>query len=156
VDLNVLIQKVLENLHDPIVQTGAAIEVGKMPALEAEELQMHLLFENLLRNSLTFVRERPVIKITSEEVKETTPSGEKRLHRITVEDNGIGFEQEIAEKAFKPFGRLHDQERYPGIGMGLALCRKIVELHGGTISVKSKRGKGSTFTIRFPAEPVDL
>jgi signal transduction histidine kinase len=76
----------------------------------------------------------------------------RKLCEILVEDNGIGFDSQFAELIFKPFQRLHGRNEYDGTGMGLAICRKIVERHGGSIRAKSEQGKGSTFTIRLPVK----
>jgi signal transduction histidine kinase len=99
------------------------------------------LFQNLVANALKYHRAgvKPVIKVHGE-----TDNGKGR---IFVEDNGIGFEEKYLDKIFKPFQRLHGRDEYPGLGIGLAICRKIVERHGGTITACSTPGKGSTFIV---------
>jgi light-regulated signal transduction histidine kinase (bacteriophytochrome) len=107
---------------------------------------MTQLFQNLIGNAIKYKQngQPPKVKIYS------------RLRRdraaIYVEDNGIGFDEKYLERIFAPFERLHGRSEYEGVGMGLAICRKIVERHGGTITAKSAPGKGSTFIVRLPAK----
>ena len=106
---------------------------------------MRQLFQNLLANSLKFARtgETPQIKVRS------APLG-RHLIQISVEDNGIGFEEKYLDRIFKPFQRLHGLQEYEGSGVGLAICQKIVQQHGGDITAKSEPGKGSVFLITLP------
>jgi PAS domain S-box-containing protein len=128
-----------------VKETGGRIEIQNLPAVEADESQMLQLFQNLIGNALKFRSVRtPHIRVYGK-------CNKKGMCEIFVEDNGIGFEQEFAERIFKPFQRLHGRGEYEGTGMGLAICRKIVERHGGAITVESEEGKGSTFIIRMPA-----
>lgn len=117
-----------------------------MPVVKADPAQIRQLFQNLLTNAFKFRRDdvAPVVKIY------TVPDKADEC-RIAVEDNGIGFEEEFAEKIFAPFQRLHGRDsRYRGADMGLAICKKIVERHGGGITARSAPGEGSTFIISFP------
>jgi signal transduction histidine kinase len=117
---------------------------------------MHQLFANLISNALKFSKDHPQINITAAHVngKEVAAYPEldhmKNYSRLTVSDNGIGFEQQFAEKVFTIFQRLNTREKYEGTGIGLALCKKIVENHQGHIHVNSEPGKGTTFTIYLP------
>jgi signal transduction histidine kinase len=113
--------------------------------LEAEAFQMRELFQNLIGNSLKYHREGvpPEIKINSSETL-------KGNIVITVEDNGIGFEQKYKDKIFMPFQRLHGRSTYEGTGMGLSICKRIIEHHGGTIDSQSTPGIGSKFIITLP------
>jgi PAS domain S-box-containing protein len=144
VDLNNLIQDVVSDLEMQIDRTQGKVEVGKLPTLEADPTQMHQLLQNLITNSLKFHQEAipPVIEVSSEN------SGNKC--RIMVKDNGIGFNMQYLDRIFKPFQRLHSRQEYEGSGMGLAICRRIVERHSGEISAISSPGEGSTFIITLP------
>jgi len=133
------------------------VEVGKIPTIRADPVQMRQLLQNLIGNALKFRRPDvpPVIKVYGRFVKGRT---EREAHeapadvrcRIVVEDNGIGFEQQYRDRIFGVFQRLHTREAYEGTGIGLAICRKIVERHGGTIAVESTPGQGSRFEIVLP------
>lgn len=120
-----------------------AVEIEDMPPIEADEIQMLSLFQNLIGNGLRYRSDRkPRIRIYAR------PAGEDC--EIFVEDNGIGFDQKYAERIFKPFQRLHGRKQYEGAGIGLAICRKIIDRHGGGIRAESELGNGSTFIIRLP------
>jgi PAS domain S-box-containing protein len=151
VDLDVIVQSVLRDLEVRIDQSGGSVQVGHLPTLEADPTQMQQLFQNLIGNALKYHGDKPpLVRITSTD----TSSGEVLL---TVEDNGIGFEEKHAERIFAPFQRLHGRSEYEGTGMGLAICRKIIERHGGTITARSKPGEGSTFLITLPIkQPASL
>jgi signal transduction histidine kinase len=117
-----------------------------MPAIEADESQILRLFQNLIGNALKFRGGKtPHIKVYGKLER-------KRTCEIFVKDNGIGFDPQFAERIFKPFQRLHNRNEYDGTGMGLSICRKIVERHGGSIRAESEPGKGSTFIIRLPVK----
>jgi signal transduction histidine kinase len=105
---------------------------------------MRQLFQNLIGNALKFHKEgeKPLVAIQS--------SANKQMIRISVEDKGIGFDEKHIERIFAPFQRLHGRSEYEGTGMGLAICKKIVERHGGSITAKSTPGKGSLFVIDLP------
>lgn len=137
VDLNEVVKDVLSDLEIRIKEAGARIEIGPLPKVWAIPVQMGQLFQNLLTNALKFrVKERTtVIKIRQENGK------------IAVEDNGIGLEDRFVDQIFKPFQRLHPRHQYEGIGMGLAICQKIMLKHGGSIEVKSRLGEGTTFLL---------
>jgi two-component system, LuxR family, sensor kinase FixL len=143
VDLKRIVEKAVSNLKDKIEEAGAHIRIGELPSLTAVPHLIRLLFQNLLSNSITYRRNEPsVIRISARKIGEDL--------QITVEDNGIGFDEKYTDLIFKPFKRLSSGTGGEGIGMGLAICRKIVDLHGGTITAESKPGKGSTFLIHLP------
>ncbi len=151
VDLSDLIGEVISDLEVRIVKTGGEVHFGDLPVISADPTQMRQLFQNLIGNALKFHKpgEKPMVQVRS---VSHTDSG----CQIIVEDNGIGFEEQYLEKIFAPFQRLHGRSEYEGTGMGLAICRKIVERHGGSIRAQSEPGKGSTFMIRLPAKQTGL
>ena len=154
VSLGMLVQEVISDLAVRVEQTGGEVKVGAMPAIEASPNQMRQLFQNLLGNALKYHGEgRPFIKVSGKEVHHPLSNeggmDEPRVE-IRVEDNGIGFDEKYLDRIFQPFQRLHGRSHYEGTGMGLAICRKIVERHGGTITAKSIPGKGSTFIVVLP------
>lgn len=145
IDLAKIARQAAAIFEKDLQESGGLIEIESMPELEADESQMLRLFQNLIDNALKFRSpESPRIKIYAR------PEG-KRCE-IFVLDNGIGFEQRFAERIFKPFQRLHGRSEYEGTGMGLAICRKIIERHGGEIRAESEPGKGSTFIISLPVK----
>ena len=146
IDLMKIAREAADIFEASVKETGCRIEIENMPAIEADENQMLRLFQNLIGNALKFRSdETPHIKIYSK-------SNRKGTWEIFVKDNGIGFEQRYAERIFKPFQKLHGRGEYEGVGMGLTVCRKIVERHSGTIRAESELGRGSTFIIRMPAK----
>jgi len=157
VDLDAVIQEVLSDLEVRIEQTKAAVEVGDLPTLEADPRQMQQLLQNLLGNALKFHRPGvpPVVRVFSRSGGgEAVPPGEKTAEdsycQIIVEDNGIGFEEKYLDRIFKPFQRLHGRSEYEGTGMGLAICHKIVNRHGGHITARSTPEQGTTFIVSLP------
>jgi two-component system, LuxR family, sensor kinase FixL len=147
-DLKRSVQGALSNLEVVITQNGALIKADDLPTIEADRSQMIQLFQNLLANALKFRRENeiPRVSIFSHKTRE------KGKLEICVEDNGIGFDEKYLDKIFVPFQRLHGRGAYEGVGMGLAICKKIVERHGGEITAKSEPGKGSAFIVTLPAK----
>jgi signal transduction histidine kinase len=133
-------------------ETQGAVHVGPLPTVEADPVQMRQVLQNLIANALKFHRPG----VAPEVVVEPAPSAAPELVAFTVSDNGIGFEPRYAGRIFRVFERLHGRGTYPGTGIGLALCRMIVERHGGTISVESIPGEGSTFKVTLPLKPIDL
>ncbi|EWH10872.1 multi-sensor signal transduction histidine kinase [Catenovulum agarivorans DS-2] len=148
VELEQVITAVLDDLEIPIEETNATINFAQLPVIEADESQMGQLFQNLISNALKFRKQDkpPVVNIQYSE----SQSSDGKIHIVTITDNGIGFAQEFADKIFTPFQRLHAKSAYAGTGIGLAVCRRIVERHGGTITATSTAGEGSTFTIELP------
>jgi len=145
-----VVQTLREDLGNEIRQAGATLTVGELPRLPVISGQMSLVFQNLIGNGLKFQKpgESPVVKVSSEAV---TPSdGAGAGWRITVEDNGIGFDEKYSERIFQIFQRLHGRNEYEGTGIGLAICRKIVERHGGVVAAHSSPGAGAKFVITLP------
>ncbi len=146
VDLNEVARKVLNDLDLQIEQSHASIDLASLPTLEADPTQMYQLLQNLVSNALKYQQPgvEPVIEIASPD------SGENGTYQIQVRDNGIGFDEKYLDRIFQPFQRLHGRDEYEGTGMGLAICRKIVERHGGSITARSSPGAGTTFIIDLP------
>ncbi|MEI6947591.1 PAS domain S-box protein [Paraflavisolibacter sp. H34] len=153
-DLNSVIAGVRSDLELLIQQKGGILLSDHLPIIQAVPLQMHQLFYNLINNALKFSRPGvpPEIRIAVERL-ENEGEGRKGppLFAITLQDNGIGFEQQYADKIFQLFQRLNDRYSYGGTGIGLALCKKIVSNHRGEISAFSEPDKGACFTILLPA-----
>ncbi len=139
---------VLADLEVLIERSQGMVELGDLPEIEAEPVQMRQLFQNLIGNALKFHEpgRPPLVKITSRNIQ----FQQKPAVEIRVEDNGIGFDPKYSEAIFQPFRRLNGMREYEGHGMGLAICNKIVQKHGGTIQAQSSPGQGSTFTIILP------
>jgi PAS domain S-box-containing protein len=156
-NLNAIASKVLTDLEIRIEETGGTVELGELPVIEADTVQMRQLFQNLIANALKFRRPdvAPLVSITGELLPAGKRSDTPRMCRITVSDNGIGIEEKYFERIFGIFERLHNRAAYEGTGVGLAVCRKIAEQHGGTIEVSSTPGEGTTFTILIPSERPD-
>lgn len=146
VDLNSLIRDVISDLEMRIERSGGRVEVDDLPMIEADPTQMQQLFQNLIGNALKFHKPgvAPHVRVYK------TFSPDERQVIICVEDNGIGFEEQYVERIFQPFQRLHGMGEYEGSGMGLAICRRIVERHYGVIAASSTLGEGSVFQIRLP------
>jgi signal transduction histidine kinase len=158
-DLNEIVKEVLEDVTESVQAKDAKFLIDPLPSLYVSRGLITPLFHNLISNALKYSKKdvSPVIKIYSEmsetasinlNIKEPV----KRYCRILIEDNGIGFEQKYAEEIFGMFKRLHHAKDYDGTGIGLALCKKIVEQHNGFISARSKLDEGSTFIISLPVE----
>ncbi len=157
--LGKIVADVLNDLEVSVEEKGARVEVGELPLIDADPLQMRQLFQNLLVNALKFQKPgvSPVVTISCEIEKATgseisgAPRGSE-LCRIAVSDNGIGFEQKFADQIFVVFQRLHTRQEYEGTGIGLAVCRKITDRHGGAIVAKSAVGEGATFIVTLPTK----
>lgn len=147
VDLTKVVKKSVADLETYIEQVRGHIEVSELPTIEADATQMWQLFQNLISNALKFHREdvAPIVKIQSVD----EPEEPNEQCQVVVVDNGVGIEAESLERIFGVFQRVHGSQ-YEGTGIGLATCRRVVERHNGTITVKSKIGKGSTFIITLP------
>lgn len=158
-DLNLVVRQVKADLELVIEETGATLHLGPLPTIYAATAQMKQLFTNILGNAIKFRKsdEAPVISITAaettadEKIKHKL-SATMRYHTITIADNGIGFEKEYAQKIFNVFQRLHGKSEYPGSGIGLAVCKRIAEHHGGLIYADSQPGQGATFTLILPEQ----
>lgn len=152
VNLARVTKEVLSDLEIRIAQTGAHIEIGELSTIKADPLQMRQLLQNLISNALKFhpEKEPPIVKIHSQ--KFTNQQLKSEYYEIIVEDNGIGFEEKYLDRIFNVFQRLHGRTEYEGTGMGLAICRKIVERHQGSITAKSEPGKGASFIVTIRSE----
>jgi PAS domain S-box-containing protein len=151
VDLNTVIQDVLSDLDVRIEQSSGQVILSALPEIEADALQIHKLLQNLVANALKFHQPSvpPVVKIWSQP-EPGLPHPQGARVQILVEDNGIGFEEQYAERIFQPFQRLQGRSEYEGTGIGLAICRKIVERHDGVIQAKSTLNQGTCFIITLP------
>lgn len=156
VDLNEVLANVMNDFELMINQKQAKIEVQTLPVIGAIPIQMTQLFSNLLSNSLKFNNGIPEIKIeldnNPKDLDELLPLREKEMNyfKLTITDNGIGFDTEYSEHIFTIFQRLHPRHEFEGTGIGLALCAKIIENHQGRIVAKSEKGKGSIFEVYLP------
>lgn len=161
VDLAQVARATLSDLETRLEQTGGRVELGALPTLEADPLQMRQLLQNLLGNALKFHRPdvAPLIKLESQILQGWARSDSYGLAasacQILVRDNGIGFDEKYLDRVFVPFQRLHGRGVYEGTGIGLAICRKIVEQHGGAITAQSQPGQGTTFIITLPLKKPD-
>ncbi len=156
-DLNEVAREALADLELQIMRLGGQVEVAPLPWIEAEPTQMRQLLQNLIGNGLKFHRpdEPPAVKVWAEKVLEAEraePAAPEQV-RIVVQDNGIGFDDSYLPRLFQPFQRLHGRNEYPGEGMGLAICRRVVERHAGTITAHSQPGQGATFIVALPVHP---
>lgn len=144
-DMNVIMKTVLSNLHTRIEENDAKIKFDKLPEINADGSQIAQLFQNIVSNAIKFRGERkPVIEIISKRLN--------AYYEISIKDNGLGIGKEYKERIFEVFQRLHTKEEYEGTGIGLAICKKIVERHGGKIRVESEEGKGSAFIFTLPSK----
>lgn len=157
VDLNNTIAEVTADLELKIEETNTRIESEKLPVIDAIPMQMRQLFTNLFTNSIKFRKpdQPPHISIrckaqTEIEKEPNPPRQNIPYYEITVQDSGIGFDQEYSQKIFQIFQRLHGKAEFPGSGIGLAICKKIVDNHKGQIFAKGDQGTGATFTIILP------
>ncbi|MER3462640.1 MAG: hypothetical protein C4342_06575 [Armatimonadota bacterium] len=143
-DAGEVLRKTLEDLHLAIEESGATVEVGPLPTVLADRSQLTQVFQNLLANALKFRHPERPLHLRVEAARHDG------MWRFMVQDNGIGVESQYFERIFVIFQRLHGREDYPGSGIGLAVCKKIVERHGGKIWLESKPGEGSTFYFTWP------
>jgi PAS domain S-box-containing protein len=150
VDLGDVTRNVLSDLESRIEQLQAHVEVGPLPVILADKLQMAQLIQNLLSNALKFHKPGtpPRVKVFASFPGEAAE--QTRQCQIAVEDNGIGFEEKYLDRVFQVFQRLHGRNEYEGTGVGLAICRKIAERHGGSITAHSAPGMGAKFVVTLP------
>ncbi|MBU1707074.1 HAMP domain-containing protein [bacterium] len=151
VEMDDVAREVISDLELMISRTGGQVNVEHLLQVEADPIQIRQLLQNLISNSLKFRKpnEPPVVTISSRYVGKEGANQED-YYEITLEDNGIGFDEKYVDEIFLPFRRLHSRTEYEGTGIGLAVCRRIVGRHGGSISAQSTEGKGSKFIIRLP------
>lgn len=162
-DLGKILQDVLSDLEVPIEKLGAQIDLHPLPTIDADPVQLWQLFQNLINNSLKFHRpgQPPKISVAGRtyEAREHFIAGVHagdRVCEITFQDHGIGFEEKFAEQIFVVFQRLHSRDEYEGTGIGLAVCRKITDRHGGQIMAKGAPGVGATFVVTLPVKQPSL
>ena len=156
VDLANVAREVVSDLEVQIEQAHGRVEIGQVPTIQADPLQMRQLLQNLITNALKFHRAKS--RPWSKSKASSFPAGSTQVGQrvadqqccIVVEDNGIGFDEKHRERIFGVFQRLHGRDVFEGTGIGLALCRKIVERHGGQITARSTPGHGSVFEILLP------
>ena len=159
VNLAKIAAEVVSDLEVQIEAAGALVEIGSLPTIQADPVQIRQLLQNLIGNALKFRRphEPLVVRVRGRFVTPREDRGQTSVRdemcRLVVEDNGIGFEEKYAERIFGVFQRLHPRDAYEGTGVGLAICRKIAERHGGSIKAQSKPGQGSAFIVVLPAVP---
>jgi light-regulated signal transduction histidine kinase (bacteriophytochrome) len=144
VDLNEVAKDVISDLEMSIRNSAGQVTVNTLPVIWADPFQMRQLIQNLVANGLKFRRPEspPVLILRATKDRETV--------QLEFEDNGIGFDEKNLERIFQPFGRLHGMEEFEGSGMGLAICKKIVDRHHGTITARSLPGQGSIFLVTLP------
>jgi PAS domain S-box-containing protein len=150
VDLNKIAQEVISDLETPIRKAQAVVQVGELPVIEANPVQMRQLLQNLIANAIKFHQDDlpPRVNLTGK--IESLPAGVQMMAVLAIEDNGIGFEEREFERILQPFQRLHHHNKYEGMGMGLPICARIVERHGGKLEGKSQVGQGTTFYVTLP------
>ena len=169
VDLNGVVREVLGDLEVAIEKSGARIEVGPLPTIEGDAVQLRQLFQNLIGNAIKFQPPgaQPQVRIEGRVILQPSGRGDTAMFtgraadggqvtlgeefcEVTVQDNGIGFDEKYLDKIFAVFTRLHGRQEYEGTGIGLAVCRRIVDRHGGSITARSQPGQGATFIVRLP------
>ena len=154
VDLKLVADQVISDLETRIEQQHATVEVGELPVIDADVTQMRQVMQNLIGNALKFSKpgEPPRVHVTAS-VSEGVDGEQLRLR---VQDHGIGFEEKYLDRIFTVFQRLHGRNEYEGTGIGLAVCRKIVERHRGTITAESRLGEGAVFIVDLPTTQPDI
>ena len=151
-DLAAAAREAMDNLETSLSETGGEVEIGELMTIDADQVQMVQLFQNLIGNALKFHgEEKPIVKLYGLTEKHSKGVYDGN-YTIFVEDNGIGFDEKYLDRIFTPFQRLHGRGTYDGTGIGLAICRKIVDRHGGSITAKSIPGKGTTFVVSLPVK----
>lgn len=151
VNLNSVLSTVVEDLQRRLEESGGHVDVSRLPTIDADPIQMRQLFQNLIGNALKFRVEDRAPVVTLREA----PADDPDNVRIVLSDNGIGFDNRHADKIFQVFQRLHGRGEYEGSGIGLAICRRIVDRHGGSIVATGVLGEGATFTIDLPKRQVE-
>ena len=155
-DLDQVAVDVVNDLETTIEQSGGSVTLGELPTIDADAVQMRQLLQNLIANALKFRKPdiKPTVEVKGEIVEEelhgSGQNGRGDLVRILVKDNGIGFDEKYLDRIFTPFQRLHGRNEFEGTGIGLAVCRKIVERHGGSLTAKSTPGEGAVFIATLP------
>ncbi|MGH9894359.1 MAG: sensor histidine kinase [bacterium] len=146
VDLGRIVDRAIAEIEPTRRETGGQVRRGDLPMVAGDEIQLGQVFQNLISNGLKFVEPG----VEPEVVIEAEAEPGEAMCRISITDNGIGVPTEERDRVFAMFTRLHGQDEFPGTGIGLAICRKIVERHGGTITARSTPGQGATFIVTLP------
>ena len=156
-DLNAVLEEIKTNMSETIAENDAIINSSKLPTLSAIPMQLHQVFSNLISNAIKFRKTDvpPIINISSQRVTGEDEKGNKLFinrtyWKISVHDNGIGFEQVYEHKIFELFQRLHVKNGYPGTGIGLSICQKIAQNHNGFMTAHGEPEKGATFNLFLP------
>ena len=153
IDLRTIISEVIEDFEIIIADKKAVIKTGKLPIIKASRVQMRQLFSNLISNAIKYSKTdiAPIIEISQEEnLDDEIPNQNAKFVKVQIKDNGIGMEESHLLKIFVIFQRLHARNEYSGNGIGLAICKKIMENHSGNITVESTLNKGTIFNLYFP------
>ena len=154
-NISAIIQKVLNELKSALEEKHATISYSSLPVVQGNSEQYQLLFKKLLENSVKFAQ--PGVPLAIDICAEQTRDDENRCwHKIIIEDNGIGFADEDADRIFEPFGRLNGKSAYPGSGFGLTIARRIAENHGGKIFARGQEKMGSRFILMIPENPENI
>jgi two-component system, NtrC family, sensor kinase len=149
IDLNKVVKEVLEDLEVSIKNSNVIVQTESLPTVEADPTQMRQLFQNLISNAIKFKKKEEASKIEL-----VAKPHKKDLWDILVKDNGIGFDSQHDSSIFQPFFRLHGKSQYEGSGIGLAICKKIVDRHQGKIKATSSKNEGSIFQVTLPIKQV--
>jgi light-regulated signal transduction histidine kinase (bacteriophytochrome) len=154
INLDEILEGVLSDLEVQIERTAATVEFDPLPKIEADPSQMRQLLQNLITNAIKFRKENvaPIVQIRVNPIHQD----DRAAYEIRVIDNGIGLEQKYSDRIFQMFQRLHGRNAYEGTGIGLAICRKIVERHGGMIAVESQIDQGATFILTLPLKQATI
>jgi chemotaxis family two-component system sensor kinase Cph1 len=156
VDMNELIQEVVGELKETLLEKKAEIQIHQLPVIRGIPFLLRQLFSNLIYNSLKFsdVSRNPIIDISASQtfLKINSSGNTAPFHTIRFADNGIGFDKKYSDLIFKIFSRLNTREEYQGSGIGLALCKKIMDKHAGIISAEGQENLGATFFLHFPLQ----
>jgi PAS domain S-box-containing protein len=152
VDVGAVLDRALATLRGPIAAAGAVVRTGRLPTVLGDAGQLEQLFQNLVGNAVKFAAPGRAPEVWVGATREVGP-GPVAEWAFAVRDNGIGFDMRHADRVFAMFQRLHTRDEYPGTGIGLAICRKIVERHGGRIWVESEPGLGTTFSFTLQEAP---
>ena len=139
------------DLTHGLAESGGTVDIGPLPAVEGDRLQMRQLLQNLIGNAIKFRRPGIAPHVRGAPVRRRARDADDMMWELRVADNGIGLEPVHAEKFFKPFERLHGHGSYEGSGLGLAVCARIVERHGGRIRAEGEPGIGTTLVVTLPA-----
>jgi len=151
-DAEEVLERTLHDMELTIAESGATITYDPLPTVMADDMQLEQVFQNLIGNAIKFHGAEPPRIHISASAMPPEPDG-RRFWRFSVRDNGIGIDPQFHERIFRIFQRLHSRQKYEGTGIGLAVCKRVIERHGGRIWVESELGKGSTFHFTLPAVP---